>query len=97
MPVPGAAGDVDMPSCLGAALACFEEDGFVKDCKAALNAKIKSSRSDPEKQRDEAVVIIMRKLDAVFLYGVQVNGAMPVTVIFCLTSRSRRRQSHKLV
>ena len=63
MPVPGAAGDVDMPSCLGAALACFEEDGFVKDCKAALNAKIKSSRSDPEKQRDEAVVIIkgMRK------------------------------------
>ena len=49
---------VEMPSCLDAAMACFDEETFVKECKAALGCKIRASRSAPEQQRDEAVTII---------------------------------------
>ncbi len=48
----------ELPSCLGAAVACFDEAQFVKECKLALSYKIRASRKEPEQQRDEAVTII---------------------------------------
>ena len=57
---PALAGElqVELPSCLDTAVACFQEDSFVQECKAALGCKIRASTSAPEQQRDEAVTII---------------------------------------
>jgi hypothetical protein len=44
---------VELPSCLDTAMACFDEENFVKECKAALGCRIRASRSAPDQQRDE--------------------------------------------
>ena len=45
----GALGDLNMsfPSCLSAAMFCFDEESFLKDCNVALKAKVRSSRANP--------------------------------------------------
>ena len=39
-------------------MACFDEENFVRECKAAMGCKIRASRQNPEQQRDEAVTIV---------------------------------------